>query len=93
LANLQLVSTLYQEILEAQSHDQEMKKIKKRIDGDVETKFNLRDGLLYFLNRLYVPNNLLIKQRILSEAHQAKYSIHPRSIKTYMDPKKIFWWE
>jgi hypothetical protein len=39
-----------------------------------------------------VPDIPEIKQLILKEAHKTPYSIHPGSIKMYMDLKELFWW-
>jgi hypothetical protein len=39
-----------------------------------------------------VPDIPEIKELILKEAHETSYSIHPRSIKMYMDLKELFWW-
>jgi hypothetical protein len=33
-----------------------------------------------------------IKELILREAHETPYSIHPGSMKMYMDLKELFWW-
>ncbi|KAA3483725.1 DNA/RNA polymerases superfamily protein [Gossypium australe] len=41
------------------------------------------DGMLYFHNKLCVPNNLELKRDILSEAHSSTYSIHPGSTKMF----------
>ncbi|KAA3487446.1 integrase [Gossypium australe] len=41
------------------------------------------DGILYFHKRLYVPNNLELKQDILFEACSSTYSIHPGSIEMF----------
>ena len=49
------------------------------------------DGILRFRNRVVVPAE--IKEKVLSETHQTKYSIHPGGTKMYKDLKRKFWWE
>nr|GEZ66266.1 hypothetical protein [Tanacetum cinerariifolium] len=36
--------------------------------------------------------NLGIRDMVMHESHQSKYSIHPRSEKMYQDLKKLYWW-
>ena len=50
------------------------------------------DGGLRYDLRLYVPQVEEVKQRLLDEAHQSKYCIHPGSTKMYRDLKRNFWW-
>jgi hypothetical protein len=39
-----------------------------------------------------VPNVKEWKDKILHEAHESAYSIHPRGIKMYHDLKATYWW-
>ena len=55
----------------------------------LETKYN---GLLYFLNRLWVPNRDNLRTLILNEAHKSRYSIHPGADKMYNDLRSQYWW-
>ena len=48
--------------------------------------------MVWFKDRLCVPDINSICELILKEAHETAYSIHPRSEKMYQDLKKIFWW-
>jgi hypothetical protein len=48
--------------------------------------------VVWFKDRLCVPNVQSIRELILKEAHESAYSIHPRSEKMYQDLKKKFWW-
>jgi hypothetical protein len=48
--------------------------------------------VVWFKDRLCVPNIQSIQELILKEAHETAYSIHPRSEKMYQDLKKKFWW-
>ena len=48
--------------------------------------------MVWFKDRLCVPNVQSIRELILKEAHESAYSIHPGSEKMYQDLKKKFWW-
>jgi hypothetical protein len=39
-----------------------------------------------------VPNVKELKDKILQEAHNSAYSIHPRGNKMYQDLKATYWW-
>jgi hypothetical protein len=39
-----------------------------------------------------VPNVKELKDKILCEAHESAYSIHPGGNKTYHDLKGTYWW-
>ena len=54
--------------------------------------FTIDDGgVLKFRYRIYVPSGGL-REEIMQEAHNSKYSIHPGSTKMYRDIKEQFWW-
>jgi hypothetical protein len=48
--------------------------------------------VVWFKDRLCVPDIKSIWELILKEAHETAYSIHPGSEKMYQDLKKRFWW-
>ncbi|KAD3336884.1 hypothetical protein E3N88_32403 [Mikania micrantha] len=50
------------------------------------------DGLMYYLNRLWIPNRGDIRMVIIDEAHKSRYSIHPGSDKMYQDLRALYWW-
>jgi hypothetical protein len=50
------------------------------------------EGVVWFKDRLCVPDIKSIRELILKEAHETTYSIHPRSEKMYQDMKKRVWW-
>ena len=47
---------------------------------------------MWYNNRLCVPNNVELKEKILKEAHDTPLSIHPGGTKMYQDLKRVFWW-
>jgi hypothetical protein len=50
-------------------------------------------GMLWLKDRICVPQNKEIRDSILKEAHDSRYSIHPGCTKMYKDLKVRFWWE
>ena len=50
------------------------------------------DGTLRYQGRLCVPNVDGLLERIMTEAHTSRYSVHPGSTKMYRDIKEIYWW-
>ena len=49
-------------------------------------------GIFRFSSRIWIPNVPELKQEVLQEAHNSRYSIHPGSTKMYQDLKQNFWW-
>jgi hypothetical protein len=62
------------------------------IDGKSKDLREDTEGMIWFKDRLCVPDLKSIREMILKEAHETAYSIHPDSEKMYQDLKKIFWW-
>jgi transposase InsO family protein len=51
------------------------------------------DGALLFDDRLCVPKDPDLKSKILTEAHDSGYAIHPGETKMYQTLKRHFWWK
>ncbi|WMV25251.1 hypothetical protein MTR67_018636 [Solanum verrucosum] len=49
------------------------------------------DVVLRYQGRLCVPKVGKLRQQILTEAHNSRYSIHPGATKMYRDLRKVFW--
>jgi hypothetical protein len=49
------------------------------------------EGILWFRNHLCVPKGEA-QEVLLDEAHNLAYSIHPGTIKMYLDLKTRYWW-
>ena len=70
-----------------------MIKFKKEVLEKKNAEFSLSpDGILHFRGRLCIPDDLELKEQILSEAHSTPYSVHPGATKMYKDLKEQFWW-
>ena len=58
-----------------------------------KTDFQIKkDGVLWYRNRLCVPDNKELKKEIMSEAHTTPYTAHPGSTKMYHNLKNTYWW-
>jgi hypothetical protein len=85
--------TLEQEIYKGQLKDEKLKKIAEDIVIGKSPWFLMDDNvILWFGKRLCVPEDQVIRQAILHEAHESAYSIYPRSTKMYLDLKQKYWW-
>jgi hypothetical protein len=90
---VELEPTLEREIKDGQKDDEKINKIRQLIlDGKGKDFREDAKGVVWFKDRLCVPNIKSIRELILKEAHETVYSIHPGSEKMYQDLKKRFLW-
>jgi hypothetical protein len=90
---VELEPTLEREIKEAQKNDEKINEIRQLIlEGRGKNFWEDVEGVVWFKDRLCVPNVQSIRELILKEAHESAYSIHLGSEKMYQDLKKKFWW-
>jgi hypothetical protein len=90
---MEVDSTLEQDIRRGQLEDAKIQEIKEQIKEDKAPGFSIDDqGMLWYKKRIYVPELKEIRESILHEAHDSAYSIHPRSTKMYHDLKSRYWW-
>ncbi|KAK5777176.1 hypothetical protein PVK06_045143 [Gossypium arboreum] len=93
LAELRAKPMFLQEISETQKNDQDLLAKRKQCEADTGSDFRIgSDGCLMFKDRICVPKNEELIQKILQEAHSGYFSIHPGSTKMYNDLKKMYWW-
>ena len=50
------------------------------------------NGILYYKDRVCVPDDSDLRKATLEKAHSGSFSIHPGSTKMYQDLKMSFWW-
>lgn len=94
LKNMVIQDTLQEQIGKAQYEDEDMKDIRNKLQRGKAACFTQNDqGVLYYKNRILVPNHGELKKIILDEAHLSRFSIHPGSNKMYQDLKQRFWWK
>jgi hypothetical protein len=90
---IELEPTLEQDIRKGQKDDEKINEIPQLIiDGKGKDFREDAEGVIWFKDRLCVPDIKSIRELILKEAHETAYSIQPGSEKMYQDLKKIFWW-
>jgi hypothetical protein len=90
---LEVGSNLLQEIRKGQVEDEKIQEIKRNIKEEKSPGF-LEDveGVLWYKGRICVPNVKELKDKILREAHESAYSIHPGGNKMYHVLKATYWW-
>jgi hypothetical protein len=90
---VELEPTLEQDIRKGQREDEKINEIQQLIiDGKGPDFHEDAEGVIWFKDRLCVPDIKSIRELILKEAHETAYSIHTGSEKMYQDLKKRFWW-
>ena len=62
-------------------------------DGD-KAGFLVKEAeSLYFHNSLCVPDDKELKKKLLFEAHNKVFTMHPGGNKMYQDLKQHYWWK
>ena len=85
--------SLLNQVLEAQKKDEKIAVIVSQIGNGKEITFTVNeDGVLYYKDRVCVPDDNDLRKVILEEAHSGSFVIHPDSTKMYQDLKMSFWW-
>ena len=84
---------LLNQVLEAQKNDEKISAIIKQIGNGKETEFTVNEnGVLYYKDRVCLPEDNDLRKAILEETHSGSFAIHPGSTKMYQDLKMSFWW-
>jgi hypothetical protein len=90
---MEVSSSLLQEIRRGQLKDEKVQEIKRNIKEEKSPGFSEDDeGVLWYKGMICVPNIKELKAKILREAHESDYSIHPGGNKMYHDLKATYWW-
>jgi hypothetical protein len=90
---MEVGSNLFQEIWKGQVEDKKIQEIKRNIKEEKSLGFSEdEEGVLWYKGRTFVPSIRELKDKILHEAHESAYSIHPRGNKMYHDLKATYWW-
>ncbi|GJT78284.1 retrotransposon protein, putative, ty3-gypsy subclass [Tanacetum coccineum] len=65
----------------------------RNVEDGKHTEFSVDDdGIVWFEDRLCVPNDQALREKVMTEAHSSPFTIHPGSTKMYRDLKQYFWW-
>jgi len=92
LHNIVVSCSIESQIIELQKTDPGIFHIKRKIK-EQDTHFRVDEkGVLWFDDRLVVPKDHDLRNKILDEAHSSKLSIHLGSRKMYHDLEPRFWW-
>ena len=93
VTKLIVTPSLLNRVLEAQKKDEKIAAIVSQIGNSKEIKFIVNeDGVLYYKDRVCVPDDNDLRKAILEEAHSGSFAIHPGSTKMYQDLKMSLWW-
>nr|GEU43288.1 retrotransposon protein, putative, Ty3-gypsy subclass [Tanacetum cinerariifolium] len=63
--------------------------ILRGLDKEFKRK---KDGRLYFVERIWVPDYGNLRTLIISEADTTKYSVYPGADMMYYDLRDLYWW-
>ncbi|KAJ0927774.1 putative nucleotidyltransferase, Ribonuclease H [Helianthus annuus] len=90
---IELRTSLTKKLLEAQK--QALLEANAQTEGlgrTVEQLMPGKDEILRLNDRIWVPIYGGLRELILEESHNSKYSVHPGGDKMYQDLKKNYWW-
>jgi hypothetical protein len=94
LNQLRVKYTLEDQIRQAQKECPEIQEVKRLMESGKAADYRLDElGTLWLKDRICVPQDKEIRDSILKEAHDSRYSIHPGCTNMYKDLKVRFWWE
>jgi len=86
-------SSLYDRIRERQYDDPYLLLLKDTVRHSNAKEVTIGDdGALRMQARLCVPNVDGLREMILREAHNSRFSIHPGTAKMYQDLRQHYWW-
>jgi hypothetical protein len=90
---IEVGSNLLQEIQKGQVEDEKIQEIKCNIKEEKYPGISEdEEGVLWYKGRICVPSVKELKDKILREAHESTYSIHPGGNKMYHNLKATYWW-
>ncbi|GJT21545.1 putative nucleotidyltransferase, ribonuclease H [Tanacetum coccineum] len=77
-ASMRIESNLMLQIKEAQRDDGELWAIVQNVEDGKHTEFSVDDdGVVWFEDRLCVPNDQALREKVMMKAHSSPYTIHP----------------
>ena len=87
------IPNLLNQVLGAQKKDEKIASIISQIGNGKETEFTKNeDGVLYYKDRVCVPDDNDLRKVIIEKAHGGSFAMHPGSTKMYRDLKVSYWW-
>ena len=93
LAQLRATPELRQMMIGAQKNDVNLQKSVQLLKNGDSTEYSIEeDGGLCYKTRLFVPNVLELRKKLMYESHNIIFTMHPGGNKTYQDLKQYYWW-
>jgi hypothetical protein len=93
LRSIQISCSLESKIMEGQKINKGIFHIKEKIKEESSNHFRVDEhDVLWFDDRLIVPKDRELKNKLMDKAHLSKLSIHPGSSKMYQELRPRFWW-
>ena len=91
MAKLRVILDLKQMIVNAQKDDTKLQEIVQLVSTGDKTNYAIDEsgGLLY-KSRLWVPNDMDLRNKILYESHNIVFTMHPGGNKMYQDMKQYY---
>jgi hypothetical protein len=90
---MEVGSNVLQEIRKGQVEDEKIQEIKHNIKKEKSPVFlEDEEGVLWYKGCICVPSVKELMDKILHDAHEFAYSIHPGGSKMYHDLKATYWW-
>jgi hypothetical protein len=90
---MEVGSNILQEIRKGQVEDEKIQEIKRNIKEEKSSGFLMyEEGVLWYKERICVPNIKELKDNIRHEAHESAYSFYPGGNKMYHVLKATYWW-
>ncbi|KAL0447840.1 UNVERIFIED_CONTAM: Retrovirus-related Pol polyprotein from transposon.6 [Sesamum latifolium] len=94
LAALQLKPDFVDQIKEAQTRDPFLLRMLEMMKQGKKPNFSIRaDGVIVNGERVCVPDVDGLREKILREAHNAPYAMHPGTVKMYRNSRSYYWWQ
>ena len=88
LAQLKAQPVLKKMIVNAQKDDVELQKKVQSVREGVKTDYSVKENReVYYNSRLCVPDDKEVKYKLLYEAHNTVFTMHPGGTKIYQDLK------
>jgi len=90
---IQMSEEMQNKLKESVETDTLAQNIVKQIKEGKTRKFFLRDGYLFFGNRLYVPKTSGLRRHLLKECHDSPWAGHPGQRRSLALLERGFFWE
>ncbi|KAF7812849.1 Ty3/gypsy retrotransposon protein [Senna tora] len=89
----QVRHAIFPEIREANITDEELMKLHQQYnDKQLPTTFTVKDGIMLYEGRIFIPASAKLKNMIFTTFHDSVMGGHSGVTKTYKAIAEIFWW-